>query len=826
MFLLIILFLSYYYYSSGLSTSLGLSGVLSKVNQIVFVRYLGIDFSKMPQYLEIYHIKLNFLNKDTNLPTLEISLPYKSVLHLEQQRSIKKNNNGYLPNEYSKYTRAEVGIDNKKKFNAQIKSKGYRSIHWSDPLASSYRLKLSGKNSIFGLNEFSLQKPITKNYTYEFLFHKMLENTGNLSLKYFLVNLSINNKKQGLYAVEEFFTKDLLERQEKRNGPIFGIEDDLGEYYPNINYQLYNSKFWLTESPEMIKGAFSILNKIKDGESELLEHFDIDKWARFFAVIDLMGSYHGSLSKSVRIYYNPTTAKFEPVGYDAHLGAGNFSDFIIFDFLQEVKINCLYICDQKNWYLKFLKSNNNEINYDFMEKYIYYLLQYSDENFIKKFLNDNKKEINSFNTAVYKENSKTDKILYKGIGPYLFDDKFLFTRSKLIKQRIESVNFDQYKFSQNQKKLIIRDNYSNFPVKAKALKCNGQEEINFFLAGNMEIEWAHECQQLMLIKNEREKKLFNLNLDVSLSKNFKLDSTKNFQLLSDNSSVSNISENKFEISKDININNNTIINKNQIFIIQEGVTISINNNSVLVIYGNIYFNGSKNKYININSDKTGSVIFNKNTVVMNYVNIQNLGNTKLNSYTLYSGINFIESLVTLKNIQIKNNNSEDAINLINSETYAENIFFENTYSDALDVDFGKLKFININCKKVGNDCIDFSGANVVGEDLVVDEAKDKGISAGENSIVTINNIYISGAKVGIASKDGSKVSLTNIKLNNNIYDYAAYNKKNQYNTPNLDLKKITFGNKKNLQSLDSVVVIDGINILGIHKNRFINSILY
>ena len=824
--LVIILFISYYYHSSGLSTSLGFGGTMLKINNIVFEKYLGVDFLKIPQYLDIYKIKLNFLNKPKNLPKLEITLPYKSILHLERQRSIREKNNGYLPDEDSQSTQAKISIDNEKKIKAKIKSKGFRAVHWSDPLTSSYRLKLQRKKSIFGLRKFSLQKPVTKNYAYEFLFYKMLEKTGNLSLKYFLINLSVNSDKRGVYAVEEFFSKDLLERQKKRNGPIFGIEDDLGEYYPNVNYQLYNENFWLNENPEMIKGAFSILNKIKDGQAELLDHFDIDKWARFFAAVDIMGTYHGSLPKSVRLYYNPTTAKFEPIGYDAHLGAGNFSNFIISDFLQEVKINCIYICDQQSWYLKFLKSSKNKLNYNFIEKYTSYLSQYSDENFIRKFLDENKKEINSFNLAVYKENSKTDKISYKGIGPYLFDDNFLFNRSKLIKQRMESVSFAQYKFSQNQKKLIIRDNYSNFPVKAKAFNCNNQEELNIFLAGNMEMEWLHDCKQILLIKNESEKKLLNLNWDISLSKNYKLDNTKDFQLLSDNSLVNKISHNKFEILKDINIKRNTLIKKDQIFTIKEGVSIGIVNNATLIVFGDVHFNGSKNKYININSDKTGSVIFNKNTVIMNYVNIQNLGNAKLKGYSLYSGMNFIDSLVTLKNIHIKNNNSEDAINLINSTTYAENIFFENTFSDALDVDFGKLEFVNINCKKIGNDCLDFSGANVVGDYLIVNEAKDKGISAGENSFVTIENIEVSDTKVGIAIKDGSKASLTNVQLEKNTYDYAVYNKKSQYSSPVLDIKKITFGNKKSLLSLNSTVVINEKNIAGTLKNKYINSILY
>ena len=98
---------------------------------------------------------------------------------------------------------------------------------------------------------------------------------------------------------------------------------------------------------------FSILNDIKNNERHINDHFDLDKWAKYFAIIDITGTYHGSIAKSVKNYYNPTTALFEPIGYDLHLGAGNFDNFILLDFLQENKPNCIYLCSHKDWYLKF-----------------------------------------------------------------------------------------------------------------------------------------------------------------------------------------------------------------------------------------------------------------------------------------------------------------------------------------------------------------------------------------------------------------------------------------------------------------------------------------
>ena len=43
------------------------------------------------------------------------------------------------------------------------------------------------------------------------------------------------------------------------------------------------------------------------------EVLDLKKWAAYFAIIDLTGTHHGSLIKSVKFYYNPINGLFEPI---------------------------------------------------------------------------------------------------------------------------------------------------------------------------------------------------------------------------------------------------------------------------------------------------------------------------------------------------------------------------------------------------------------------------------------------------------------------------------------------------------------------------------
>ena len=87
---------------------------------------------------------------------------------------------------------------------------------------------------------FQFRNQLLKIMHMNFYFINFLKKTNNLYLKYFPINLYFNDENRGVYAVEESFSKELLERQKKRNGPIFSLNEDIGEYYPNVNYELYS----------------------------------------------------------------------------------------------------------------------------------------------------------------------------------------------------------------------------------------------------------------------------------------------------------------------------------------------------------------------------------------------------------------------------------------------------------------------------------------------------------------------------------------------------------------------------------------------------------
>ena len=647
---------------------------------------------------------------------------------------------------------------NKKKYDIKLRVKGDRLIHFRDKDKTSYKVDIKGDDRIWGLEEFSIQKPITRNYMYEFIFHRLLQTSGLISLKYFFVNLSLNDNKQGIYAIEEGFSKELIERSKKRNGPIFGLNEDYDDYdliYPNVEYDMYSKEFWTNNYPELTEIALSKLNKLKEKEIKINEIFDVDKWATFFAIIDLSSTYHGSLLKSVKLYYNPVTAKFEPIGFDGHYNPNLFKDFLIYDLIDDENVNCSYLCEFKDWYFVFLKKNDGSINDEFLNLYIKALQRVSSQDFLDEFNKNHDEDINFNNSQLLSDNNKKDLVFYEGLGLYMHDQNFLYKRSKYINSRLNKI------------------------VEPKKIKKDLIRKV---------------IQSFDILKND--------NIEYQ--------------------------NGEYYLTNDLVIKKNYYLAKNKKLNINDGVKIIFQEDVSFTSEGSIFFNGTKKKPITVFSEgNKGSFVFSDNIYSFKNVIFENLSFPKDNNKILYGGINLVNSNIVIIDTEINNSQSEDAINIISSQSYINNLKINNASADALDIDFGKIVFKNIICQNILNDCLDVSGATVTGDYLQTIDIKDKGLSFGENSKGSISNSSFIKNKLAVAVKDGSHLLLSEFNFKENKYDIAVFNKKKEYGTSTLNLNKLE--DKNNLKILlganNKILPIIDEKIIKV-KNSYINDLFY
>ena len=811
--LISIFLVAIYYFSSGMKSRFSPSMVLSEVNENIFDKYLGFNIYKIDDYIinNIYSIKYWFVQN--KLENASIIIDQENLYNLELQRKNKINNEKNISNEYS---RGLLSLEDKE-YKIKLRLKGDRALHWYDKETSSYKIDVRNGDTVWGMEEFSVQKPITRNYIYELIFHKLLKFFNLISLNYFFINLSMNDTNQGVYAVEEGFATELIERNKRRNGPIFGLEEKKGTTYPNVSYDLYSSEFWISNYYDLTSSAFSKLNQLKDQETSVNEIFDLEKWATYFAIIDLTSSLHGALSKSVKLYFNPVNSKFEPIGFDAHYQSNFFEEFLILDFLDLKNKNCSYICEEREWFFRFLKNNDLTLNNEFLKIYLEKLNLISSESFLKTFLDKNIKEIEFYNLQFLSDKRKTDKMFYKGIGDYIFDEEYLNRKAAYIRSRLEKINnFENIEASLEGKKIKFYNN-NEFFFKKILEKCEDKTNSKF-ITSNLEISYKNTCRYLLADKQ------IVLDDNIFLTK-------KNYNEFFDNFfEIYGIkkSNNIFELSKNLEIDRNVYIPQNANLIIKDGVNITFLKDVIFLSEGQINFNGTVNKPITIDGiNGSGSIILVNNKFQVDNVIFKNLSLPKEKSKILYGGLNIINSTVKIANSEILNSNSEDAINIISSNTNIDSLKVSNTFADAIDIDFGKLNFKNIECYKVNNDCLDVSGAEVEGVNLFTEDVLDKGLSFGESSEGTISKLTFKKNKLAIAVKDGSSLEIDDFNLLENQYDFAVFNKKSEYGksvlklTNTTDLENLNFLVGKN----NELIANSKLNIKKL-ENSYIYNLFY
>ena len=80
----------------------------------------------------------------------------------------------------------------------------------------------------------------------------------------------------------------------------------------------------------------------------------------------------------------------------------------------------------------------------------------------------------------------------------------------------------------------------------------------------------------------------------------------------------------------------------------------------------------------------------------------------------------------------------------------------------------------------GNDAIDSMTSKVTISDTYISRAGDKGLSAGESSIVSVHNLIFDNTNIGIQSKDGTEVFVYDTVFKNNEMQLDAYQKNWRY----------------------------------------------
>ena len=703
---------------------------------------------------------------------------------------------------------------------------------WLDHLQGdkwSFRIKLKSAYSWKGMKTFSVQTPESRVFIDEWLLHLLFRKEDVLATRYGFINVELNGQDLGVYAYEEHFDKLLVESNNRREGPIVKFSEESFWFTTRVNMNtgkpvlmpdfeesaILPFKANRTVSTpalfEQFEIAQNLMKMYREWNHPLKDMFDVDKLARHLALIDVTQGYHGLTWHNQRFYFNPVTCTLEPIAFDCYsVILEKYSDSRVilgtFNHPEDVISNPASLVNQY-----FLDST-------FRKYYFHYLERFSDEAYIKQFLKDAEPEI-----------KKAEALLREEFFYYHYDDSFLIKNASRIRKVLDK-EMDRLIAEDPSKGLkpvhkpirydIVRSSEAP-PVYVKAYRQQQQvnsadkvKVVNSFtsdieLTGYVDstgkrilfprplrvksVNTGSHTRDLEIPSGSSElfytSPLFEAIYSVEIFKwKFPENISPRMVLLKKNQAVFMA---KYASGKKITIpagrhefNESVVIPEGYDVEIKAGAMLDFTEGAFFFSYSPVMAMGESDRKIRIFSGDNSSMGFivlqaGKKSV-LRHVIFSRLSSLRYNGWSLTGAVTFYESQVTFTDVSFTNNSSEDALNIIRSDFTLTNCLFDNIYSDAFDSDFsdGTVEFSNF--EDIKNDAVDVSGSTCTVRNCVIRNAKDKGISVGEASVVMADSIRIENVNIGLASKDNSRLEARNSSITGSRYGLMACRKKPEF----------------------------------------------
>jgi len=659
------------------------------------------------------------LDNPSHILLIEVRVP-KSSSYAKNLFKIYSSKTKHIPPNLKKKFKANIIVHHtfgECIYKATIRQSG----DWKDHITlkngqptRSLDVKLKNGNILNAVG-FKLLVPATRNGLNEVLASVILKDLGFIVPETFEVNTSINGV-DSVMLFQEKSAKELLERNLKREGPIFeGDESLLWSYRDYERFELEpiatsrlvndswfekgkNSQAIVLQSYAILQNAYleyGYKNQKNKYEFSLFPNIIEDnKTINYHAALIAMNGKHGLRPHNRKFYYNALEDQFEPIYYDGDVNLLQSLDLSYWEKYDSIKSVL-----PRNPSINFIKlsqslNSNGKLKENFLNRVTN--LNQADK-FFQNGITQFKENMNIFNT------NQTIKLLSEN-----FDESFIepnyewyqnFMDLKGVEQRIVTG-------------IDFKDNYFRFSFQNKG-----------FFEGT-----ADNVSKLLTRNNLEEKKSVYIPV---ININSKKNEYKSM----------NIGSNFIRMSKGINVE-----------IIEDQKTIKFVQSDpldwVLIANGdlsfwNITFNGLE--YVRGSTETTKQ---------------------RFNDFGLTGCLTIYNSQINQSNFSANDGGCEDSINIINSFGKNITVIVKNAQADAIDADFSDLEFENLNIINAANDCFDVSGGSYIIKYGILKNCQDKAISVGEKSSLKVNEIIINDANIGVAAKDLSKVLVLQMEANN------------------------------------------------------------
>tara|TARA_Y100000589_G_C27181083_1_gene640775 strand:+ start:84 stop:2264 length:2181 start_codon:yes stop_codon:yes gene_type:complete len=667
------------------------------------------------------------LNNSNSIRSLRIDIPNSRRYASNQVKILTSANQNILPIFRKKHA-AEVFI------NYKFGSCKYKGKVWQNGDGKDH-IKYKGGNIISSLNvklingnlhnsvKFKLLIPETRNHLNEILGSIILKKHNFIVPETFEIETSINGVSS-LMIFQEDSQKELLERNNRREGPIFEGDESLlwssnvGEGLlfdaPNLARLInYKSSLKGENTFNIYLNSYLRLQDYYLRSSYFVNpSLSSNIYKDYLFLMLSMNGQHGLIKTNQKHYFNLLSKNFEPIYYDGDFNLN--SD---------------------------LKLKPKKLISKFSNKYSYpYLNKLKD----KSFLNEIE---NIFESKVKIYDSSKRQFFINSISKIKANQKLLQSVIYSNKKFQEDLNINKNS-SESISSFIEKNRYFKpnlFFI--TSYKINGSKVSFLDHFGKESKVSLIDFSKILSRKRYKDKSFILLPIKNLISKKSTLLKT----------SVPLIGIDIFHHPENIPL----IDFKNKIITLN-----NVLNNYPTLINGG-YLNNWKVKYLGL--DDLESKREN-----------EKLPSERVDSYGYTGCLNFLNTEFNMTDIIATNGRCEDSINIINSSGNINNLIIRDAYKDGLDADFSNLKILNSYINRAGNDCIDISSGNYEIKNIITSNCSDKSISVGEKSILNIDNLYSEKSNIAVAVKDSSKVNLKKAKIFSSKFCLSTYKKKQEF----------------------------------------------
>ena len=788
-----------------------------------------------------------------SLPTLNVDMSFRNLQRIEAKRE-EALRRGILLASAADFVPADLRFEGRT-IPVDMRLKG----DWVDHLEGdkwSFRIEVKGDNQVLGFRRFSIQDPSTRENLFEWAYLEHLRSEGILAPRYEFLNVVFNGDKLGIYAVEEHFSKELLESQGRKEGVILRFNEDLyweqrvrnggplgnvfdTDYTVSIIDAFRDGRIDKSATLAVQRdAAIGLLRGYIEGRLSASEVFDAELMGRFLAITELWGSWHVLQWINLRFYYNPVTAKLEPIGFDSQHPLSILHRLISIGHLgmtDDPAISEVYVRElvrmKSPAYLADIKERISS-EYERLKKALFREFGFLPtpwetiqrrQEVIRESLNPvitvlalrgrPMTGVDSQARGVIDLELRNSLTLPVEVLGFTVNGGQLIPASETLKEPDEDARF----VTRGSSVILLGTRGTREAVSTELASFRLPEGVLESLQADippeeMEIEVV---TRILGLTQERSSGVISYPqsldsglLPVTLSVE---ESLAAHPFLQPGDSVDTL----VALPGEWDVSGDLILPQGVGLEIGPGTILLFEPGAILYASGPLDLHGTPEAPVVLGPQVTswGGIVVLRAGATSTLANVQVHGTKAIarNGWALTGGITFFESPVVLLECRITGSLGEDALNIIRTEFEIRSCEFGDTAADAFDADFSTGRIFGSSFYDIAGDAIDFSGSVVEVTNVTIRRIGDKGISVGEASNVTVQNIDAEEVGIAIASKDLSQVTGEGIVIRGaRNAGLAAYTKKSEYGPGYMTLNSVKFidTSTETLIGLNSWIVVN------------------